>query len=469
MYVKLLFPRHENERITANQQRIVSMSMERIQAWFRERGITEVECLVPDITGNARGKIIPSSRFFREEGMRLPESIFVQTVNGDWPDEFDEIIDPREYDLILKPDPDSVRVVPWVKDPTAQVICGLDEFYEDPLLPRSILQRILRLYRDKGWEPVMAPELEFYLVQRNTDPDNPLLPPVGRSGRPETARQSYSIDAVNEFDPLFEDMYDFCEAMELNLDSLIHEGGAAQLEVNFIHGDALELADHVFFYKRTMREAAMRHDVYATFMAKPMESEPGSSMHIHQSMVDKETGKNIFVGADDKPNALFLSYIAGLQKYAPYATALFAPNVNSYRRFARGDSAPINVHWGYDNRSCGLRVPIDKPQATRVENRFAGADANPYLAFAISLACGYLGIMEGLKPSEPLITSAYDSPFALPRSLGEALDRMDQCDPLKTMLGERFIGAYGAIKRKEYETFFQVISSWEREFLLLNV
>jgi glutamine synthetase len=445
------------------------MSMEAIEKWFRERGITEVECLVPDMTGNARGKIIPSSRFFREEGMRLPESIFVQTVNGGWPDNFEKLIDPREYDMVLKPDPDSVRMVPWVKDPTAQIICGLDELHPDPLLPRSILQRVLRLYSDKGWAPVIAPEVEFYLVQRNIDPDIPLQPPIGRSGRSETARQSYSIDAVNEFDPLFEDMYDFCDAMELNLDTLIHEAGAAQLEVNFVHGNALDLADQVFFYKRTMREAAMRHDVYATFMAKPMESEPGSSMHIHQSVVDKETGRNIFVGDDDKPSKLFLSYIAGIQKYAPGATALFAPNVNSYRRFARDNSAPINVHWGFDNRTCGLRVPIDKPENTRLENRFAGADSNPYLVFAVSLACGYLGIMEGLEPTEPLTTSAYDSPFALPRSLSQALDMLAQCDPIKDMLGERFITTYGAIKRKEYETFFQVISSWEREFLLLNV
>ncbi len=445
------------------------MSMESIEHWFRERGITEVECLVPDITGNARGKIIPSARFFREEGMRLPESIFVQTVNGDWPDDFYKIIDPREYDMVLKPDYDSVRVVPWVKDPTAQVICGLEELHPDPLLPRSILQRVLRLYSGKGWRPVLAPEVEFYLVQRNTDPDTPLSPPVGRSGRSETARQSYSIDAVNEFDPLFEDMYDFCDAMELDLDTLIHESGAAQMEVNFIHGDALDLADQVFFYKRTMREAALRHGVYATFMAKPMEAEPGSSMHIHQSLVDQETGRNIFVGEDGKPNKLFLSYIAGIQKYAPAASALFAPNVNSYRRFARDHSAPINVHWGFDNRTCGLRVPIDKPENTRLENRFAGADANPYLVFAVSLACGYLGITEGLTPSDPLTTSAYDSPFALPRSLSQALEMLDQCDPVKDILGERFISAYGAIKRKEYETFFKVISSWEREFLLLNV
>lgn len=444
------------------------MSMETLKSWFKERGITEVECLVPDITGNARGKIIPSSRFFREEGMRLPESIFVQTIDGDWPDNYEDLVDPREFDLNLNPDANTVRIVPWVKDPTAQIICGQDSA-EESILPRSVLQKVIALYDAEGWTPIMAPELEFFLVKRNTDPDHPLEPPIGRSGRPETARQSYSIDAVNEFDPVFEDMYDYCDAMELNLDTLIHESGAAQLEVNFVHDHALELADHVFFFKRTMRETALSHDVYATFMAKPMASEAGSSMHIHQSLTDTATGRNVFVGDDGKPNELFFNYIGGLQKYVPYATALFAPNVNSYRRFVKDNSAPINVQWGYDNRSCGLRVPYDKPEATRVENRFAGADANPYLAFAVSLACGYLGIKEKLTPSEPLETSAYDLPADLPRNLEDALERLEQCEPLIEILGERFIEIYKSLKFKEYETFFQVISSWEREFLLLNV
>jgi glutamine synthetase len=370
--------------------------------------------------------------------------------------------------MVLTPDATTMRLVPWAREPTAQIIHDTMTDGSDTLLPRSVLRKVLGLYRAEGWLPVVAPELEFYLVKQNTDPDFPLEPPIGRSGRPETARQSYSIDAVNEFDPLFEEMYDFCEAMELDLDTLIHESGAAQMEVNFIHGDALDLADQVFLFKRTMREAALRHNVYATFLAKPMEAEPGSSMHIHQSVVD-EQGRNIFINTRGKPNKLFMSYIAGLQKYSPAATALFAPNVNSYRRFMRDNSAPINVQWGYDNRTCGLRVPIAPPEATRVENRFAGADANSYLAIAVSLACGYLGIKEALKPSKPQMQSAYDMHYDLPRNLEEALRLLDDCEELHDLLGQRFLAMYTALKRKEYETYFSVISSWEREFLLLNV
>ena len=174
------------------------------------------------------------------------------------------------------------------------------------MAPRYVLRHILDLYAQKGWKPIVAPELEFYLVEPNIDADYPLKPPVGRSGRPEIGRQSYSIAAVNEFDPLFDDIYAFCEAQEIEIDTLIHEDGAAQMEINLIHGDAMSLADQVFMFKRTAREAAFRHKMYATFMAKPMAREPGSAMHIHQSIVDAKTGKNVFSDKDGNPTPAVL-------------------------------------------------------------------------------------------------------------------------------------------------------------------
>jgi glutamine synthetase len=426
---------------------------------------------VPDITGNARGKIIPADKFSHDYGTRLPEGIFATTVTGDYPDDYYELTSPSDSDMFLRPDADTVRMVPWAADPTAQVIhdCYTKDGKPHDLAPRNVLRRVLDAYAEQGLRPVVAPELEFFLVQKNTDPDFPLLPPAGRSGRPETARQSYSIDAVNEFDPILDLMYDYCDAMELDVDTLIHESGAAQLEVNFTHSDALSRADQVFLFKRTMREAAMRHGIYATFLAKPMENEPGSAMHIHQSVLDAK-GRNIFAGkSHTQQSARFGQYLAGLQKYVPMAMAFFAPNVNSYRRLALGQVAPINVQWGYDNRTCGLRVPMDTLENTRVESRFAGSDANPYLAMAATLACGLLGMREKLQATEPLAGSAQDVGFELPRSLGEALDELEGCDPLRELLGPRFVRAYVSVKRKEYETFFRVISSWEREFLLLNV
>ena len=441
-----------------------------IREWLRENRTDEVEGIIPDMTGIARGKIIPAAKYSEEAGLRLPEAIFLQTVTGDYPEDF-SVVSPTDRDIVLWPDPDTVRPVPWASDPTAVIIH--DCYYSDgtpvELAPRYVLRKILKLYEEKGWTPVVAPELEFYLVKPNIDADYPLEPPVGRSGRPEIGRQSFSIDAVNEFDPLFEDLYDYCEQQNIAIDTLIHESGAAQMEVNLLHGDPLELADQAFLFKRTLREAALKHSMYATFMAKPMEREPGSAMHIHQSVVDAASGRNIFSKDNGEPSDLFFAHIAGLQKYLPAAMPMLAPNVNSYRRITRYYAAPINLQWGYDNRTTGLRIPVSTPQSRRVENRLAGADANPYLVIAASLACGYLGMMEGLQPSEPITGSAYEMPYELPRALQSALDLLTASDALKHTLGEDFVRAYIAVKESEVATFLQVISSWEREYLLLNV
>ncbi len=443
-----------------------------LREWFADHHVTEVECLVPDITGIPRGKITPAQKFLDGGALRLPEAIFIQSVTGEYPpDEDDKLTDPAIIDITLRADASTVRLVPWAREPTAQIIhdCHYKNGDPVPMAPRQVLQRVLKLYEKKGWEPVLAPELEFYLVGRNTDPDYPLTPPVGRSGRQETGRQSYSIDAVNEFDPLFEEMYDFCEAQDMDLDTLIHEEGAGQVEINFLHGEPLSRADQVFLFKRTVREVALRHDIYATFMAKPMSREPGSAMHVHQSIVDPKTKRNLFAGDDGKASKLFRNYLGGLQKYTPAVMPILAPNVNSYRRLSRFSAAPINLEWGYDNRTCGLRVPFGPPAAMRVENRVPGADANPYLAFAATLACGYLGMVEELEPTAPYQGSAYALPYALPRELSHALDMMAACEPLKEMLGEKMIEVLVAVKKLEYDTYLQVISSWEREHLLLNV
>jgi len=177
----------------------------------------------------------------------------------------------------------------------------------------------------------------------------------------------------------------------------------------------------------------------------------------------------VFSAADGTPTPLFFAHIGGLQRYLPAAMALLAPNVNSYRRITRFQVAPINVQWGYDNRTAGLRVPMSDAQSRRVENRLSGADANPYLAIAASLACGYLGMVEGLSPTDPITGSAHDLPFSLPRNLDEAIRGLRGCEPLIELFGEGFVSAFTLVKEAEYEVFLQVISSWEREHLLLNV
>jgi glutamine synthetase len=213
----------------------------------------------------------------------------------------------------------------------------------------------------------------------------------------------------------------------------------------------------------------MRHDMYATFMAKPIAGEPGSAMHVHQSIVDKATGRNIFSNPDGSPSREFFWYLGGLQKYIPAAMALFAPYVNSYRRLVRSTAAPINIQWGTDNRTVGIRSPVAEPAARRVENRVIGADANPYVALAATLACGWLGIRHRLEPSPECKGDAYLGDYQLPRSLGEALALLRACDDLREVLGDAFVTVYSEIKEVEYAEFMKVISPWEREHLLLHV
>ncbi|MEZ5774471.1 MAG: glutamine synthetase family protein [Hyphomicrobiaceae bacterium] len=438
--------------------------------WLRAHRIDEVECAVPDIAGIARGKAMPAVKFADLKPMHLPVSIFFQGVTGDYVD-FEGDQGYTEGDLLLVPDLSTLRPAPWSKSPTAQVIHDVlwqtGEAVE--YAPRSVLKRVLKLYAEEGWEPVVAPEIEFYLTQKNPDPDYPLEPPVGRSGRVGTALQSYALSGVDEYAEIVDDLYDFAEAQRLEIDTIIQEGGTSQLEINLQHGNALELADQVFFFKRTLREAALRHGCYATFMAKPMEDEPGSAMHIHQSVVDVKTGRNIFSDAKGQPTALFYGFVGGQQEYLPAAACFFAPYVNSYRRLVPDAAAPINVEWGMDNRTTGLRVPVAPPEARRIENRLPGADTNPYLVLAASLACGLLGMKQALKPREPVTGSAYESSYQIPRSLLEAVAQFQECQALQEMLGPGFSALYGKIKHAEFENFMRVISPWEREHLLLTV
>ncbi|MDG1454263.1 MAG: glutamine synthetase family protein [Methylophilaceae bacterium] len=446
---------------------------EKMGAWLNARGITEVECLVPDMTGIPRGKILPRTKFHSDKGMRLPESVLGMTVTGEYPDDdaFHTVIRETDNDMVLRPDPDTVCMVPWTIDPTAQVIHDCFTF-EDKLVeyaPRSVLRKVLDLYAKQGWKPVIAPELEFYILARNTDPDMPLQAPIGRSGRAEAGRQAYSIDAVNEFDPLFEDIYEYCDQQNLEIDTLIHEVGTGQMEINFMHGDPLHLADSVFLFKRTVREAAFRHEMYATFMAKPMADQPGSAMHIHQSVLDIKTGENLFANADGSDSDLFFHAIGGFQQYLPPAMVLMAPFVNSYRRLVRDNAAPINVQWGRDNRTVGIRIPEANKVARRIENRLPGVDANPYIAIATSLACSYLGMMKKIKPQAELTGNAYSHAQELPRSLLESMDLLLSVPDLHEVLGEGFIKLYLSVKRQEYTEYMKVISPWERRHLLLHV
>ncbi|MFQ1702801.1 glutamine synthetase family protein [Loktanella agnita] len=439
------------------------------RTYIETNRLDEVECVIADLPGIARGKAVPASKWEKQTHFHLPNSIFFQTITGDWgeaagPDGF------LEPDMVMKPDLSTATAAPWADDGTLQVIHDAFDQKGNPIpfSPRNVLRRVLDLYKAEGWTPVVAPEMEFYLVARNINPAHPIEPMMGRTGRPAAGRQAYSMSAVDDYGPVIDDIYEFAEVQGFEIDGIAQEGGAGQLEINLRHGNPIKLADEVFFFKRLLREAALKHDCFATFMAKPIEGEPGSAMHIHHSVLD-EKGRNIFTGPQGGETDAFFHFIGGLQEYMPSVIAVIAPYVNSYRRYVRDHAAPINLEWGRDNRTTGIRIPVSPPEARRVENRLAGMDCNPYLCIAASLACGYLGLKNEIRPDKRWRGDAYESEDEIPQGLYAALDLFDAATEMHEVLGPDFARVYSIVKRTEYNEFLQVISPWEREHLLLNV
>ena len=437
-----------------------------INKWLAERNIEDVEAFLPDMAGVARGKLMAADSFGSGD-TKMPEGIFGQTITGQYVKDEANV---EDRDMVLEPDASTLRVVPWAASPAASIF--MDCFKKDgtPVAtsPRQVLKNVLSLYEEQGWTPVVAPEVEFYLISATQEEGEEVEPPDGRLGRTEAANQPFSIDAMNEYDPFINQVYEFCEAQDIRIDTLSQEMGPAQFEINFDHGDAVQLSDQVLLFKRTVKEAAILHGMYATFLARPLSEEAGSALHIHQSVVDKD-GNNIFSLEDGEASNYFGWYIGGLQKYMPHALLLFAPYSNSYRRFLSYWSSPVNLEWAVDNRTCGLRVPDSGPEARRVENRLAGSDVNPYLAMAGTLACGYLGMMEKVKPRDAIEGSAYDLPFTLHRHLYSALDAFENSAEMRRVPGDSFVNLYSLLKTDEYREFQEIVTQWERDILMYNV
>jgi glutamine synthetase len=453
--------------------------MDELPAAFKRylagRRLDEVECIVPDLNGMSRGKAMPLSKFSPDSPVFLPISIFYQTITGQ-DVEMDIENQWAESDMALVPDLSTAMAVPWAKLPSLQIIHDLQDLQGRPIscAPRNVLKHVIGLYRAKGWVPIVAPELEFYLTKPNIDPNEPIEPPVGRSGRSGTSLQSYSMSAIDEYGPVIETIYEYAEAAGLHIDSVIQEDGAGQVEFNLTHGDPLLLADQVFYFKRIIKEAALKNGIFATFMAKPMRDQPGSAMHLHQSVVDAVTGRNIFSDTEGAATELFGHFIGGTQQYLRDVMPLIAPNVNSYRRFESeaNSSAPTNIGWGYDNRATGLRVPHSGAQDRRLENRVIGVDANPYLAIAASLVCGYLGMVNRIAADAPAASELDDEQAAssyIPMTFDEALRTFDRAGAIHQALGTEFCRLYAAVKKEEMRLFHREISPWERQHLLLNV
>ncbi|MBW0169437.1 MAG: glutamine synthetase family protein [Hydrogenophaga sp.] len=437
-------------------------------AHFRAHGVRDVECLFADVTGYPRGKLMPAASFAAGGELRICQAIPMQCVTGEY--SYDPIFPDSDPDVRLVPDLDTLKLAPWASVPRYMAVHDCVELDGSlcEFAPRSVLKNVVARYTALGLTPVVAPEIEFYLTAAMTDPAQPLTPPLGRGGRPEVGQSAFSLNALNELAPFWDAFHAAIDALGIRADTWLHEVGPSQYEINLLHGDPVAVADQAFLFKTAAREIALQHGLNAVFMAKPLTGEAGSSMHLHQSVVDAQ-GRNIFSQADGTESEAFLHYIGGLQAYTPDLTLIYAPTVNSYRRYVTGSQAPINVEWGRDNRTAGLRVPVSAPVARRVENRLAGADANPYLAIAATLAAGLAGMQERRAPGEPVQDNGYDLPRGLPRTFSTAHEQMAQSGHAARLLGERFVRAYLAVKGLEHDHFLNEISAWERRFLLPQV
>lgn len=434
-------------------------------AHFQQAGVREVECLFPDVTGYPRGKLMPAASFARGQELRICQAIPMQCVTGEY--SYDPIFPDRDPDVRLVPDLSTLAPVPWASVPRYMAIHDCVELSGEPCVfaPRSVLQGVVAQYRAQGLAPVVAPEIEFYLTAAVTDPNLPLAAPVGRGGRAEVGQSAFSMNQLNELAPFWDEFHAALDTLGVRADTWIHEVGLSQYEINLLHGDPVAAADQAFLFKYAAKEIALRHGLNAVFMAKPMAGQAGSSMHLHQSVVD-ERGHNIFSLGDGMASEAFRHYIGGLQTYTPDLMLLYAPTVNAFRRYVAGSQAPVNVQWGEDNRTAGLRVPNSTPAARRVENRLAGADANPYLAMAATLSAGLAGMTERLEPSAPQQDNAYLQPRELPLTFSEALATLGRSVHAPRLLGADFVRGYVAVKALEHDHYLAEVSAWERRYLL---
>ena len=425
-----------------------------------------VDLLLADLNGAPRGKTVQSSTLNDGDLPQFAAAVFFQTITGDYAEGCMERYDPKDEDLILRPDWSSYSACPWKPGDHGQVICdSLDKSGTAiPYDSRNVLKRVLAIYANANLHPVVAPELEFYLLEPPQRDASALALAPGLHGRAEFGGEAFSADALDKYAPFLEDVKAQSEAAGLPVSAFVHEVGPSQVELNLAHGNPLRRADQLFLLKRLIKACAMRHGYLASFMAKPLDGVPGSGAHLHCSVANDD-GVNIFALEDGRVPAALRHFIGGLQTWLPQAFALIAPNVNSFKRFVPGLSAPINLEWGYDNRTAGLRVPHSAPAGGRVENRVAGADVNPYLLTATTLACGWLGMQDQVEPTKPHEGDAYDAPATLPDDLSQELRTLAANDRLADLLSEAFIDVYVDVKRSELQDFQKWMTPWEVRYL----
>lgn len=428
--------------------------------------VKEVACVIADINGIPRGKMMSREGYLSGRRLQMARGVLLQCVMGGYPPT--HFYGADDGDIAVYPDEDHIYLLPWSEIPRGLVMGDAHELNGDPsnLCSRVLLKRILERYSQINLEPVVATEIEFFLFAKNADPKEAFLPPIGLDGRREAGASGFTISANNNLQPFFQELYGAMEQMDIPRDTFEHEMGTSQFELNLIHDNALLIADQTFLFKFMVKELALKHGMIAVFMAKPLEGAAGSSMHIHQSVVQKDSRLNIFNGQDDQATPEFFQYIGGLQKVLGDLTPFYAPNINSFQRLNNPYYSPNNVCWSYDNRAAGLRIPIGPAEARRVENRLAGVDVNPYLAIAATLAAGLYGLEHNCQPSAAS-SGEFSVPdeLTVPNSLFDALQRLKNSQLANKLFNQEFIEGFIATKKQELQSFFEEISPWERQYL----
>lgn len=432
--------------------------------------ITHVDALLFDLCGRAYGKRLPRAHAVKlfSDGTPVCAAMGLVDVNGNTADPMGYGFSDGDPDAVARPVSGTLKRAPWTPG-LAQVLCAPrhaeteEPFWYDP---REVLKRTVAKLHGAGLFPVVACELEFYLVSRQRDDGGRPLPAISpASGRPESAGQVLSLAKLDEYQPLLAEIEATCVVQGVPSSTMISEYGAGQFEVNLEHGDdPVRAADEALLLRRIVQAVATRHGMEATFMSKPFPEQAGSGLHIHASIAGPD-GENLFAGSNGE--ILLGQAAAGLAATLHEGMALFAPNLNVYRRFKANNFTPVTRDWGDNNRSVAFRVPASRPQARRLEHRAAGAEANPWLAMAAVLAGMHHGIDAGLEPAKKATGNAgAEVDQTLPLNLSDALRALRAATILPRWLGEDYPAIYASVKEAEIAAFMEAISKQEYEWYL---
>ncbi|PTX56445.1 glutamate--putrescine ligase [Litoreibacter ponti] len=442
-----------------------------MDSWLRDHPeIRNIRAAVADLNGQARGKRLPA-RFgakLLDEGSRMPMSVLNVDIWGDDIEDSPLVFATGDRDGVLKPTERGFVPMPWLS--SASALLPMWMFLEDgtPFAgdPRHALAAVLERYRARGLTPVVATELEFYLIDDSGEDLQP--PPSPRSGKRRLGGEVLSMRALDAFDAFFTEVYDACEAMDIPAETAISEAGMGQYEINLVHtDDALKAADDAWLFKLLIRGLARKHGFAASFMAKPYAEHSGTGMHTHFSVLDKD-GANVFDDGGEAGTDTLRHAIAGCLAAMPASTLIFAPHGNSYERFTPGAHAPTGIAWAYENRTAAIRVPAGSPKARRIEHRVAGGDINPYLMLAVVLGAALNGIEDAEAPPAPITGSAYDAELAqLPTTWADAIAAFETSEHIARILPKSLIRNFVLTKKQEAQ-YYQELSEAERIDLYLD-